>query len=210
MNIKLTEEQKIKILNSDDVYSIMQKVLLREKKIDRDKEHFWIICLANNNRILLIELITLGTVNKTLVEPMEVFSFALQKRAVKLIMVHNHPSGELKPSNADVELTDKMIAIGKFINVPIIDHLIISEKEYYSFVDSGLLGKIERESQYDLTFNKIHSLKEEVKSVEKKKAIEMAKKMIEKKYPIKEIVELTGLPKKQIEKLQLEVNKSKK
>ena len=126
MNVRLTQEQKIKVLNSEDLYKVMQQVLLRENKIDRNKEHFWVVCLASNNQILLIELISLGTVNQTLVEPMEVFSFALQKRAVQIIMVHNHPSGELKPTKGDIEVTDKMLAIGKFVNVPVIDHLIIT------------------------------------------------------------------------------------
>src|SRR3989338_5228478 len=98
MNVPLSNEEKIKILNGDDLYGIMQRVLLREEKIDRNKEHFWIIGLENNNRMLFIELVSLGSVNTTIAEPMEVFSFALQKQAVKIILVHNHPSGELLPS----------------------------------------------------------------------------------------------------------------
>eukprot|EP01090_Pellita_catalonica_P019836 TRINITY_DN6863_c0_g1_i1.p1 TRINITY_DN6863_c0_g1~~TRINITY_DN6863_c0_g1_i1.p1 ORF type:complete len:130 (-),score=5.73 TRINITY_DN6863_c0_g1_i1:2-391(-) len=112
MDIKLTEQEKIKILNSDDIYGIMQKILLRESKIDQNREHFWVIGLANNNRILFIELISLGTINATLVEPMEVFSLALQKRAVKIILCHNHPSGELTPSENDKNLTDRLIQVG--------------------------------------------------------------------------------------------------
>ncbi|ELR72888.1 DNA repair protein RadC [Fulvivirga imtechensis AK7] len=201
MNVRLTEEQKIKILNADDLYKVMQQVLLRENKIDRNKEHFWIVCLATNNQILLIELISLGTVNQTLVEPMEVFSFALQKRAVKIIMVHNHPSGELSPSDIDIELTDKMQAIGKFINVPVIDHLIITEKSYYSFAEKGLLAKIMQDSEYDLTFSQIELLKKQLDKAELRKAKEMAKKMLDKKYAIEEIAEITGLSKEQIERL---------
>lgn len=201
MNVRLTEEQKIKILNADDLYKVMQQVLLRENKIDRNKEHFWIVCLATNNQILLIELISLGTVNQTLVEPMEVFSFALQKRAVKIIMVHNHPSGELSPSQTDIELTDKMLAIGKFINVPVTDHLIITEKSYYSFADSGMLAKIARDTEYDLTFTQIELLKKQLDKAELRKAKEMAKKMLDKKYAIEEIAEITGLSREQIEGL---------
>lgn len=202
MNVKLTEAQKIKILNSGDVYGIMQNILLRENKIDRDKEHFWIVCLANNNRILMIELISLGSVKATIVEPIEVFSFALQKRAVKLILVHNHPSGDLDPSQEDIEVTDKMIAIGKFINMPVLDHLIISEKSFYSFLDSGLLEKIERESHYDLQFTQIDSLKKELLDVEKKKAVEMAKKMLEDNQPVEIISKYTGLDLKVIKAIE--------
>ncbi len=133
MDIKLTEEDKIKILNSDDIYGIMQRILLREDKIDQDREHFWVIGLANNNRILFIELVSLGTVNKTLAEPMEVFSYALQKRAVKIILCHNHPSGELKPSEGDKNVSDKLIQVGIIVDTEVIDHLIISDKSYLSF-----------------------------------------------------------------------------
>ena len=61
MNVNLSEEEKIKILNSDDLYKIMQQVLLRENKIDRDREHLWVIGLANNHRLLFIELVSKGT-----------------------------------------------------------------------------------------------------------------------------------------------------
>jgi len=202
MNVRLTEAQKIKILNSDDLYSVMQQVLLRENKIDRNKEHFWIVCLSTSNQILMIELVSLGSVNATIVDPMEVFSFALQKRAVKLILVHNHPSGELTPSATDKEMTDRMLAIGKFIQLPVIDHLIISEVSYYSFVDSGLLEEIERTSTYDLSFSQISSLKEELKTIANKRAEETARRMLEKNYPVEEIAALTGLTVGQVEKLK--------
>ena len=133
MNIKLTEAERIKILNSDDLYGIMQKILLREHKIDQNREHFWVIGLENNHRILFIELISLGSVNKTIAEPMEVFSFALQKRAVKIVLCHNHPSGELKPSDADKDITDRLIQVGIIVETEVVDHLIISNKSYLSF-----------------------------------------------------------------------------
>ncbi|HPH99951.1 MAG TPA: JAB domain-containing protein [Chitinophagaceae bacterium] len=200
MTVRLTENQKIQILNAQDVYSIMQQVLLREKKIDRNKEHFWIIGLATNNQILFIELISLGSVKATIVEPMEVFSFALQKRAVKIIMVHNHPSGTLNPSKADIEITDKMVAIGKFLQMPIIDHFIISEKTYYSFTASGLLNEIEKNTHYDLSFKEIDNLKEKV---EKQKSHALATKMLKKGvYSIEQITDLTGLSKAEIQSIK--------
>jgi DNA repair protein RadC len=158
MTIKLTNKQKIKVLNGEDVYTIMQDIFLRESKIDRNKEHLWVIALSRSNNILLIELVVLGTVRAITVEPMEVFSIVLQKRAVKMIWVHNHPSGQLEPSTADIQMTDMMQAIASFLDVPMIDHLIISEKGFFSFMESGMLGKIMRESTFDLTFSKITKL----------------------------------------------------
>ncbi len=104
----------------------MQKILLRADRIDQDREHFWIVGLANNNRILFIELIGLGSINATIAEPMDVFSFALQKRAVKVILVHNHPSGDLQPSEADKDTTDNLIQAGRIVRTEVSDHLIIT------------------------------------------------------------------------------------
>ncbi len=147
MNIELSDIEKIKILNSDDLYGIMQRVLLREDKIDQNREHFWVIGLENNNRILFIELVSLGTVNKTIAQPMEVFSLALQKRAVKIILCHNHPSGELKPSEQDKDITDRLIQVGLIVDTPVVDHLIISTKSYMSFIDVGLFDILKIQKQ---------------------------------------------------------------
>ncbi len=152
MRVKLTKEQKIQVLNSRDIALIMQQVLLRENKIGRSKEHFWVVCLSNSNRILLIELISLGNAKKSIVDPTEIFSFALQKRAVKLLMVHNHPGGNLTPSLEDQDITDRMYQVGLFLDLPVLDHLIITETEYYSFVDTGLLLKLSRSKKYVLKF----------------------------------------------------------
>ena len=171
----------------------MQQILLRENKIGRNKEHFWLVCLASNNRILMIELISLGSVNATVVEPMDVFSFALQKRAVKLIMVHNHPSGELQPSAADLDITERMYAIGKFVKVPVIDHLIITETGYMSFADDGIIATMEKENKYDLTFSEIDKLKTQMEGAEKKNSEEIAKRMLKEGMDVKLIAKLTGL-----------------
>jgi DNA repair protein RadC len=209
MTIKLTAAQKIHVLNSSDVFTVMQQLLKRENKIDRDKEHFWLVCLSNSNRILMIELISLGSVKTTIVEPMDVFSFALQKRAVKLIMVHNHPSGEMRPSQSDIDLTERMYAIGKFIQMPILDHLIISEKEFYSFNEAGLMRKIEEEKRYDLTFSEIDKVNAQLKKAEKEKAAAeknaktaMAKSLLEQGVSVEIVMKSSGLTKKAIEKLK--------
>ena len=104
--------------------------------------------MAQNNRVLFIELISLGSINTTIVEPMEVFSFALQKRAVKIILVHNHPSGELKPSKADLDVTDRMIQVGKIVNTPVLDHLIISTESYMSFEEESLMEELAKSTKY--------------------------------------------------------------
>jgi len=137
MNIELTDKQKTQIINSEDVYAIMQKVLLREEIIDQEKEHFWIIGLTSSNKILFVELVSLGSVNATIAEPMNVFRVAILKNAVKVILVHNHPSGNLTPSDDDKDITDRLIQVGRIINVQAIDHLIISPESYVSFENTA-------------------------------------------------------------------------
>ena len=204
MDIKLTEQEKIKILNSDDIYGIMQKILLRESKIDQNREHFWVIGLENNNRILFIELISLGTINATLVEPMEVFSLALQKRAVKIMLCHNHPSGELTPSDNDKNLTDRLIQVGIIVNTHVIDHLIISDKSYLSFANTGLLQELEKSTKYVPKYVLEQRLKKEAAEIaEKNKAIEIAKSLKRKGVDTNTIADSTGLTIEEVEKLRV-------
>ena len=89
MNVRLTPEQKIKILNSDDLYLIMQNVLLRENKIGRGKEHLWVVCLNAENRILNIELVGLGSNISVSATPTSIYQLAVHKSAVSIIIVHN-------------------------------------------------------------------------------------------------------------------------
>lgn len=204
MDITLTDEQRIKILNSDDIYGIMQQVLLRENKIDQDKEHFWVVGLASNNRVLFIELVSLGTVNQTLVEPMEVYSLALQKRAVKIILCHNHPSGELKPSETDKDVTDRLIQVGIIVDVLVIDHLIISTKSYLSFKDIGLLGELEKSTKYVPKYVLEERMRKEATAIaEQKKANEIAKQLKRKGIANETIAEATGLSLEEVAKLRV-------
>ncbi|MFT3884862.1 MAG: JAB domain-containing protein [Flavobacteriales bacterium] len=152
MTIRLTKEQRVRANSSQALYAIMQQVFLREQKIDRDREHFWIMGLANDNTLLFVELIGLGSIRRVGVEPMDVYSLALQKRAVRIVLVHNHPSGNLVPSDEDKDMTDYLIQVGVFVNVPVLDHLIISEQSYYSFVDSGLLAQLEMSRKHVLPY----------------------------------------------------------
>ena len=210
MTIDLTEEQKIKLINSDDVYSVMQEILLREEKIDQEKEHFWMIGLAQNNRMQYIELVSMGSVNATTVEPMNVYRVAVLKGAVNVIMVHNHPSGELKPSDEDKDLTDRLIQVGRILNIKVIDHLVISVKSYLSFSDTGLLAELEQSTKWIPQFELIERIKKEEKKIreeavkiEKEKTLQkVAKVGLKKGLSIDMISKLTGLTKAEIEKLK--------
>ena len=161
MNIPLSEEDRIKILNSSDLYAIMQRILLREDKIDQDREHLWVVSLANNNLVLTIEHVSKGSVNKTIAMPMEVFSVPLQKRAVKVVLVHNHPSGELRPSERDRDMTNRMIQVGVIVDTEVVDHLIITPTSYVSFEDLGLMETLRWNNKYKISTMLEHQYKKE-------------------------------------------------
>ena len=204
MDIKLTKEERIKILNSDDIYGIMQRILLREDHIDKNREHFWVLGLENNNRLLFIELISLGSVNKVLVEPMEVFSFALQKRAVRIILCHNHPSGELRPSDSDKDITDRLIQVGIIVDTEVLDHLIITDRSYMSFSDTGLLAELKKSTKYVPQYVLDKRMKEEAARIaEQNKTIEIAKQFKRNGVDEKIIAESTGLSLEEVKKLRV-------
>jgi DNA repair protein RadC len=215
MNVKLTKTQKIKLTSSADIYKIMQQILLRENKIDRNKEHFWTIGLDNAHRILYVELISLGTTTSAPIEPMQVYRVAILKGAVQMVLVHNHPSGEIKPSKEDINITDRLIQVGNIIGIKVLDHLIIAEKTYNSFNDTELLSKIEESTQYMPSYKLQAQIKKEAEEIGKEKGKtekvkELLKMMLEKNYTIKQIMELTGISKAQAEKLKTTNTKSSK
>ncbi|PSK86878.1 JAB domain-containing protein [Taibaiella chishuiensis] len=194
MNIRLNKEQKIQVKDSSDIYGVMQQILLRQQRIDRNREHFWTIGLSTDSSILYIELVSMGTVNSVPAEPMEVFSFALQKRAVRIILVHSHPSGNLEPSEADKDITDRLIQTGHIVKLPVLDHIIITATSFYSFAESGLLKALQASVKYVPPYLIAEQIRED-------KAKEMARTMKQKGYSIIEIAELTGLSPEQIRDL---------
>lgn len=204
MDIELTDAERIKILTSDDIYKIMQQILLREKKIDQNKEHFWIMGLASNLTLLFVELIGLGTVNRVLVNPMEVFSFALQKRAVKIMLCHNHPSGELLPSDDDKDTTDRMIQVGRIVGTPIVDHIIITDRSYLSFKDIGLMEQLKKSTKYVPPYELVERIKAEAIAIgEQSKAIKIAKELKRRGMTLEAIAEITELTVEEIKALRV-------
>lgn len=171
MNVRLTQQQKIQLLNSKDVYKIMQQVLLRENKIRRNQEHFWVIGLDNASKILFIELIGLGAVNRVNANPPDVFRMGIYKLAFKMVLVHNHPSGNIKPSQQDQDFTDRMLKVGKLINIEVIDHLVISEEKYTSFIDEGIMDQLKKSGLFEIVERDKIALKEWKLEMERERAV---------------------------------------
>jgi len=164
MKINIQNADKITIEGSNDIYRIMVMILKRERQSDRNQEHFWTLCLGPSHMLLNLELVSLGTSNRLLLRPAEVLSIPLQKQASCLILVHNHPSGNLVPSQPDKDMTDRLIQIGNFMNLPVLDHMIVTEKEYFSFLDDGLFQWLREHPKYVLDFDEIEKQKKEIRT----------------------------------------------
>ncbi len=107
--------------------------------VDLPHEEFWILLLNRANRVVGRDQISLGGVTGTVVDAKVLFRKAIEGMACSIILCHNHPSGNLQPSQADIDLTKKLAQAGVTLDVLVLDHLIITEKGYYSFADEGLL-----------------------------------------------------------------------
>lgn len=125
-------KEKPKITISQDAYKIIAPLI-----DDLEIEQFWIILLNRGNYVISKKRISEGGVSGTVVDSKIIFKTALDALASQIICVHNHPSGNLKASRADRNLTDKLVAAGKVMDISVIDHLIISQKGYTSFRDEG-------------------------------------------------------------------------
>jgi len=106
---------------------------------DLPHEEFWILLLNRNNKIITHKRISEGGIGGTVVDARLLFKAAIENLASSIVLCHNHPSGNLRPSDADLQLTKRLKEAGRLLEIVIIDHLIIADKNYYSFADEGIL-----------------------------------------------------------------------
>ena len=133
---KVKASDRPKITHSRDAYVIFRDNW-DENKLEFVEE-FKVMLLNRSHKVLGICSLTLGNVSGTIADPKLVFVTALKSNASYVIIAHNHPSSSLKPSRTDEELTRKMKEAGKFLDLPLLDHLIITDESYYSFADEGI------------------------------------------------------------------------
>jgi DNA repair protein RadC len=214
MNVKLRKEHRNKEINyGGSLYPVMQSILMRESPVRRSIEHFWVASLDNKNRLLNVELVNLGSVNRVHVKPPEVFRIPIYKAAPRVVLVHNHPSGDigiLTPNEADKNFTDHMMKAGKLLNIDVADHLVITETEYYSFKDRGYMLLLSKSGKFEITLAETEEIKAWQYEMERKKGADdakraMAMKMIAKNEPLDRIVEYSGLRKSSVEKMAREM-----
>jgi len=123
-----------KITCSKDVFSIMQPIIG-----DLNIEEFWIVYLNNSNKVLYKEQLSKGGLTGTVVDVRMVFKKAIELLSTAIILCHNHPSGKLNPSEADKRITNKIKTAGETLDIKVLDHLIVTEIDYFSFADENLM-----------------------------------------------------------------------
>lgn len=126
--------EKIKISQSSDLYKVLQPYLS-----DLQTEEFWAIYLNQSNKILGKSRLTSGGINQSVVDVRILFKTAIEHFATAIVIAHNHPSGNLKPSQEDLRITKQINEGGKILNIQLLDHLIITQNSYFSFADENLL-----------------------------------------------------------------------
>lgn len=126
--------QRTRITCSRDAYTEMIPHLL-----DKQHEEFWILLLNRANEVLRPVQVSSGGVSGTVADPKLIFKHALEQLASAIILFHNHPSGNLMPSQADKDLTRKLKDAGRLLDIPVLDHLIFTDSTYFSFADEGIM-----------------------------------------------------------------------
>ncbi len=128
------QEERTAITSSQSAFDVLHALIG-----DADYEEFWILVLNRKNEVIRKEQVSDGGMSQTVVDSKRVFKKALEYRASSIIIAHNHPSGNLKPSQEDIILTKKLVAAGKLLDIPVVDHLIVTDGGYFSFADKGML-----------------------------------------------------------------------
>jgi DNA repair protein RadC len=127
--------ERPKIASSRDAFNVIAPLLT-----DLHQEQFWILLLNQANEVLSKEMMSQGGMAGTVVDIKLIYKAAIEAKAANIIAIHNHPSGNLKPSKEDINITQKLKEAGELLDIKLLDHLIVSERGYYSFADQGLLS----------------------------------------------------------------------
>ncbi len=133
INNKINNINQIKIYSSESIFNYY-----KEKLKDKLQEYFYCVYLDTKNHIIKDKLLFIGTINQSLVHPREVFKEAYLLSATSIICIHNHPSGNVNPSNNDIIITKQLKEVGTLLGINVLDHIIIGKDSYYSFNDNGL------------------------------------------------------------------------
>jgi DNA repair protein RadC len=120
------KNSKIKVNSLQEIAKVFQDLLRLEDAIDQEKEHFYVMHLDTKSRVKMIELVSMGSINASIVHPRETFRRAVAEGAFSILVAHNHPSGEVEPSSEDTKVTKMLFDAGRILGIPLQDHIIFS------------------------------------------------------------------------------------
>jgi DNA repair protein RadC len=124
--------EKKRIQSSRDAYELLQTYIS-----DMNYEQFMVVFLNRSNQVLRVATISDGGISGTVVDPKRVFKLAFEANATSIILGHNHPSGNVAPSQQDIKLTEKLKSGASYLDIAILDHVIVGDEKYFSFADEG-------------------------------------------------------------------------
>jgi DNA repair protein RadC len=139
--MELKVRTKEAITNPEQIAKIFQAIQKADNEIDRMKERFWIVGMNTKNFIMYVELVSMGTLNASLVHPREVFGFAIKRGGISgILAIHSHPSGDPEPSEDDITVTKRLYDAGKILGIELLDHIIVTDGP--AFVSFKARGKL--------------------------------------------------------------------
>ena len=130
--------KKIRMGQPQDVAQVFQDLLKLEDTIDQEKEHFYVMHLDARQQIKMVELVVIGTLTEMMIHPREIYKRAVIESSSSIIVAHNHPSGEVSPSDDDMSTTRRLHEAGEILGIPLLDHIVFTPDKYYSFKSNNL------------------------------------------------------------------------
>lgn len=137
--IEFSKRMNLEVENINELKANTPELIFnyyKEKLKNKKQEYFYAVYLDNRKRIIKDELLFIGTINNSMIHPRDIFKHAYINSATSIILIHNHPTGNIFPSKNDIDTTNKLVEIGKLLGVSILDHIIIGKDKYYSFFEN--------------------------------------------------------------------------
>ena len=129
-------DTNIRASDSKSVAKVFQDLLTVEDAIDQDKEHFYVMHLDARNKVKMVELVAIGTIDNAVTAPREVFRRAIVEGSSSIVIAHNHPSNEVEPSDADIAITRRLMDAGNVVGISLVDHIIFTKDTYFSMKEN--------------------------------------------------------------------------
>lgn len=130
--LQVEHQDRFSLRTAEDIYQYMRYVFYGKKQ-----EYFYCLYLNPRSEVIERRLLFMGTINRSVVHPREIFKYAYLNSANSIVCVHNHPSGSISPSKEDIRLTEALVELGRVNAIPIVDHVIVGNSTYYSFYEDG-------------------------------------------------------------------------